>query len=202
MLNEILTQRNAFRLRLIVGVVTGIISAQQFTFLPSLTVIGSGLFVATLFWLLRMRLCSSFLIGLCWALAFACFRLQDSLSPELERHDFLVQGEVSDLPVRFEEGVRFIFNPDTVIEPQRIKLPSQLRISWYEKDAQVRSGEHWRLRLRLKRPHGNFPFREAWTMSSGCFYKMRATGYVLEDNRNRKPTVAFMVGAGNTAIAI
>ena len=137
-------------------------------------------------WAFRLRLPAAFLFGLVWALAFACLRLQDGLPAEMERRDVLVEGTVMDLPTRFDEGWRFIFQADAVLEPAGSAVPRQFRLSWYSKDARVKSGERWRLQVRLKRPHGFFNpggmDYELWLFAQG----IRANGYVREDAKNQQ----------------
>ena len=142
--------------------------------------------VTVLLWFFRMRIPAAFLFGLLWAMALASYRLQDSLPAELERQDVLVEGRVQDLPDNFDQGLRFVFRADAVLEPAGAKLPRQFRLSWYKKDALVKAGERWRLRVRLKRPHGFFNAGgmdyELWMFSQG----IRANGYVREDAKNQK----------------
>lgn len=144
-----------------------------------------GLAVLSL-WLFRLRIPAALLFGLCWALGFASLRLHDGLSAAMERQDVLVAGTVMDLPSRFDEGLRFLLRTDAVLEPEGAGLPRLLRISWYDKNALVKSGEHWRLRVRLKRPHGLLNpggmDYELWMFSQG----IGATGYVREDAKNQK----------------
>ena len=90
-----------------------------------------------------------------------------------------VQGAIASLPemqratstnddAEIEHTWRFLFEPDAVVSPG---LPSRLRVSWYRSDAQPRGGECWRLKLRLRTPHGSlnsgsFDY-EAWLLRQG-----------------------------------
>lgn len=40
--------------------------------------------------------------------------------------------------------------------PEGAELPGRIRVSWYRSDAEPRGGECWKLRLRLRTPHGSF----------------------------------------------
>jgi competence protein ComEC len=185
-LNEIFSARKLISLNGTLTLVAGIISAQQFTSLPPPWALVLGGVLAALSWVFRLRMPAAFLFGLVWALGAASFRLHGGLPPAMERRDVLVEGVVMDLPTRFDEGWRFIFKTDAVLEPEGSTLPRQFRLGWYDKDRAVKAGEHWRLRVRLKRPHGFFNAGgmdyELWMFSQG----IRANGYVREDAKNQK----------------
>lgn len=99
------------------------------------------------------------------ALAFAqagwrgAQRVADTLPPALEGVDLLVQGRVAGLPQVDEQGLHFLFEPDTATAQGReVRLPARLWLSW-TRDAgaaapPARGGERWQLPLKLKRPHG------------------------------------------------
>ncbi len=185
-MNEILSSNKAFSLKLHLTAVAGIISAQQFSTLPPFWVIVCGLIVAVGLWLAQWRMLAVFLLGMVWALSFASLRQQDLLSSVLERQDVLVEGRVADIPIDFDQGLRFVLRTEAVLEPMGATLPSQFRLSWYKKDAKVKAGELWRLRVRLKRPHGFFNpggmDYELWMFSQA----LGANGYVREDAANKK----------------
>ena len=122
----------------------------------------------------------------------AQFRLQHRLSPGLEGRDIRVTGEVRGLPdaggigtsTTTSTGTRFRFRPIKASLPggEAVDLPGDLSLGWYgEDDARppvLRSGEQWRLVVRLKRPHGlinpaGFD-AEAWMLNEN----LRATGYI------------------------
>lgn len=99
----------------------------------------------------------------------------------VERHGetLEVMGHVTSLPERVPaaldakrqsdaagaQTLRFEFEP---IDPS---LPRRLRVSWYRTEAAVRGGECWRLRLRLRVPHGSANPRsfdyEGWLYARG-----------------------------------
>jgi competence protein ComEC len=133
-------------------------------------------------------------LGFAWAAALAHWRLSDALDPELEGRDVVVTGVVAGLPQPFERGVRFDFDvesPETGV-PRRISLSSYG--GYAAEDLRgapaVRSGERWRLAIRLRRPHGSvnphgFDY-EAWLLERG----IRATGYVRGPRRGEEETAA------------
>ncbi|HEU0197283.1 MAG TPA: DNA internalization-related competence protein ComEC/Rec2 [Nevskiaceae bacterium] len=88
-------------------------------------------------------------------------------------------GVVADLPQQRGEGrmasVRFLFEPRGA---SKDALPRRIRVAWYRTDTAVRGGECWRLKLKLKAPHGSaspgsFDY-ERWLFSQG----IGATGVV------------------------
>lgn len=141
--------------------------------------------------------------GFLWAAWRAEIRLADGLPAVWEGRDVVLRGRVADLPQRMEEGVRFGFRVE-VVEPAEgdsvPQVPENIQLSWYrprprtaeaapaegdgeggeveEEAMPARAGELWRLKVRLKRPHGfvnpnGFDY-EAWLLQRG----IRATGYV------------------------
>ncbi|MBI3285555.1 MAG: DNA internalization-related competence protein ComEC/Rec2 [Burkholderiales bacterium] len=146
--------------------------------------------------------------GFVWASLYAHAYLRDSLAPEWEGRDVSVVGIVDSLPYQFGQGVRFNFSVEnTVPDGDRAvpALPPRLALSWYANAQQrgalpeLRPGERWQLRLRLKRPHGNanpdgFDY-EVWLLEQN----LRATGTVRGDSaqpENRRLD-AFVWSAGN-----
>lgn len=106
-----------------------------------------------------------------------------ALRPELEGRDMELTGVVTDMPQYRQTGVRFGFQvEDASLNGEPVAVPSHLSLSWYfgqpsdwvQTDTQaegdtasaqtaagsaavsspVRAGERWRLRARLKAPHG------------------------------------------------
>jgi competence protein ComEC len=146
------------------------------------------------------------LAGFAWASIFAHHYLANELPREWEGRDVVVVGTVSDLPYRFEQGVRFSLDVEQAFaDGQRTSaVPPKIALGWYAalRDetagavADIRPGERWQLTVRLKRPHGNanpwgFDY-EAWLLEQG----LRATGYVRADTENRRLD-DFVIGAGN-----
>jgi competence protein ComEC len=139
-------------------------------------------------------LAAAFAIGFAYAAARADLRLSDALPEEWEGEDIAVTGIVDDLPQVSERGARFAFAVERVVTRGAV-VPSRLSLSWYatqRKDGSVDAvpalagGERWQLVVRLKRPHGTVNPHgfdiEAWLLENG----IRATGYVRNDDRNRR----------------
>ena len=134
--------------------------------------------VRPLFWLVA---------GFLWASFMAELRLVVSLPGELEKKDLKVVGEVVDIPQRKGDGsLRFLFQIESAeYEGESIDLPALIRLSWYRTQREVKAGERWSLRVRLKQPHGfmnpgGFDY-EQWLFQEG----IRATGYIRKDPENR-----------------
>ncbi|MBL8446386.1 MAG: DNA internalization-related competence protein ComEC/Rec2 [Zoogloeaceae bacterium] len=151
----------------------------------------AGALAAGLAWRLRRAgrhagwiwaLTAGILLGFSWAAWRADLRLGDALAPDLEGRDLILVGVIADLPQDTERGQRFSW----AVDNPPLGVPSRVMIAWYEREEDgaepsiplFRAGERWRLRVRLKRPHGvrnpgGFDF-EAWLLEGG----VRATGYI------------------------
>ncbi|WP_414451914.1 ComEC/Rec2 family competence protein [Burkholderia sp. 22PA0099] len=123
------------------------------------------------------------LAGFSYAAVRAHWRLADTLPAEWMRRDAIVTGTVRGLPARDADGMRFVFDVDGH-DTGLAHFPARLRLSWIVRGGDavppppMRPGERWRLRVRLKRPHGaaNDGVRdaEAGWLAQG----VRALGYV------------------------
>jgi competence protein ComEC len=117
-----------------------------------------------------------FLFGLTWACVSAQSALDDRLDQRLDGQTLWLQGTVVGLPQRADGVVRFHFeNPHS----RRAQLPQTIRVAWYD-GPRVRSGEHWRLAVKLKAPGGlanpdAFDY-EAWLLAQ----RIGATGTVAD----------------------
>lgn len=105
-------------------------------------------------------------------------RLDERLPEKLEGRDLLIGGVVSGLPQWNEKMVRFDFKLDHSESSEGFRLPSKIRISWFEPKTTIEAGQRWRMTVRLKRPHGTmnpggFDY-ERWLLING----IGATGYV------------------------
>ncbi len=135
--------------------------------------------------IVRHRIVVFGLLGCVWALWAATERLDDLLPPALEGTDLTVEGVVVGLPQTFDRGVRFDFAVGPAAVTDNIELPAKVRLSWYYNPSPVRSGQRWRLTVRLKRPHGmmnpgGFDY-ERWLF----LHRIGATGYVRQSPNNR-----------------
>ena len=110
------------------------------------------------------------------------------LRPDLQGLDLEVSGRVVGLPQRQADGWRFrlqVSQAHRLDTMGQVELPSLLQLGWYAQDTTeaislpvLQTGQHWRLAVRLKQPHGlvnpgGFDF-ELWMWEQG----IHATGYV------------------------
>lgn len=120
-----------------------------------------------------------FLLGLSWACVSAQSALNDRLLHRLDGQTLWLQGKVIGLPNASEGVVRFEVQG---AQSRRAELPERIRLSWYG-GPEVRSGEHWRLAVKLKRPSGLinphvFDYT-AWLLAQ----RIGATGTVVDGER-------------------
>ncbi|CAM3156786.1 DNA internalization-related competence protein ComEC/Rec2 [Pseudomonas floridensis] len=120
-----------------------------------------------------------FLLGFTWACLSAQWALDNRLPARLDGQTLWLQGKVVGLPSVAEGVVRFEL-ADGV--SRRAQLPKLMRIAWYG-GPDVRSGERWRLAVKLKRPGGlvnpdAFDY-EAWLLAQ----RIGATGTVVDGER-------------------
>ncbi len=162
----------------------------------------------------RMLAVTGMLAGIGFGFGFgltglrAALYLSDTLAPALEGRDVLVTGVVANLPQRNEAGVRFRLKLESAqLDGRELHLPARLDVAWYggafaavpaaapgdvalelnRLPADVRAGERWRLRVRLKAPHGSrnphgFDY-ELWLWEQG----VQATAYVRASAKDPPP---------------
>lgn len=139
------------------------------------------------------RVALAFIIGFVWALFHAQLYAQQRLPDGLAGQDMLIEGTVIGLPDYSERSVRFNFkvsqyisiNGQNLIDDASL-MPGRLRLSWYYQKNTVHSGERWRLKVRLKPPHGminpgGFDY-EKWLYQQS----IHATGYIRKDDANQR----------------
>jgi len=127
--------------------------------------------------------------GFLWALIQAHLLLDAQLPASLERQDLWLEGRIASLPARDARRVRFefeVFAARLAATEEVIPMVPRVRLSWYGRHGEPVPGERWRLKVRLKRPHGfrnpgGFDY-EGWLFRHG----IRATGYVRAAPGNRR----------------
>ena len=159
----------------------------------------------------RRHVLSWSLVGACMGFAVTGLHAHSRamvMSASLEGQDLDVVGVVQAMPQRQDVGWRFRFRIEQAWRadpsgfPQKVDvshdLPTQVYLGWYGQDGThdsgwsrsalpepVQAGERWRLRVRLKAPHGHMNPRgfdyELWLWEQG----IGATGYVR--NRSKDP---------------
>ena len=132
--------------------------------------------------------------GFFYAAWRAELRLADALPPAWEGRDVRLVGVIDELPQSTDRGTRFAFAVESVIPPEA-SVPSRVSLAWYSSVAVgaasvdepvLHAGERWSVAVRLKRPHGTVNPHgfdvEAWLLVNN----LRATGYVRNDDANRR----------------
>jgi competence protein ComEC len=109
------------------------------------------------------------------------------LPHSLEKKTVTVEGIIVTIPVTGGRRSHFEFQAQSLqFEGKKIKWPRRLMLSWYYPKQHPRAAEHWRLSVRLKRPHGlhnpgGFSF-EHWCMLHG----ISAKGYIYAKGHNHR----------------
>ncbi|MEJ2479839.1 MAG: DNA internalization-related competence protein ComEC/Rec2 [Acidihalobacter sp.] len=167
--------------RAALGMLIGIVAAQQFTQLPSLWWASALPLFAVAAWRWPgMRLLLWVAVGLFWAVWRAELQLGPAWPAQAMKQDAVLSGYVSSIPRVARHSVRFHFHVDGASRRGQVlrDFPPVVRLSWYGAAPQLRPGQRWRLRVRLKPPNGfmnpgGFDY-ERWLFRQG----IRATGYV------------------------
>ncbi|WP_440808125.1 DNA internalization-related competence protein ComEC/Rec2 [Pseudomonas syringae] len=139
-----------------------------------------------------------FLLGFTWACVSAQWALKDRLQQRLDGQTLWLQGKVAGLPSVAEGVVRFELEHAT---SRRAKLPALIRVAWYG-GPEVRSGERWRLAVKLKRPGGlvnpdAFDY-QAWLLAQ----RIGATGTVVDGRRLAPAHAAWRDGIRQRLLAV
>ncbi len=146
---------------------------------------------------------------------------QTVLNEALQGQDIDVVGTVAAMPHRHPAGLRFRLNVESAqIGGQPVQLPKMIDLGWYagfslstnaaqtqalldlqRQTADLRAGERWQMRVRLKTPHGQrnpsgFDF-ELWLWEQG----VGASGYVRAGSRDPAPE-RLLPGPWSAAMAI
>jgi len=167
---------------------TGILSVQFLTALPSL----NFLFFTCVFALCIFRWVrgiSLMALGFVIAVSYSISIQSNQLARSLESQEILIIGRVIDLPTQDARSIKFLLKVEEVITPiNNLAFPTKIRLSWYDRGKQVRSGEKWQFLVKLKRPHGllnpyGFDY-EKWLFQQ----KIGATGYVRQSAENKQIT--------------
>ncbi len=163
-----------------------------------------------------LLLTSTVIFGFSYAHWRAEIRLADALDSAWEGRDVVIEGNISRLPQRLTNSSRpawrFEFQVDKTLSAEA-KIPNNLRLSWYGQlpisrldedeasdtetsptETTLQPGDRWRLKVRLKRPHGNanpggFDY-EGWLFE----HNIRATGYVRGSSDSRDETTPVYLG--------
>jgi len=119
------------------------------------------------------------LSGLFWAFAWALLQLSASLPQAFEGRDLILIGVIDSIPKTAQRVERFeLAVKELRLGQRQVPQVERLRLSWFDGGGQLEAGQVWRLKVRLKRPHGlhnpgGFDY-ERWLYQQG----VGATGYV------------------------
>ncbi|MFP3584877.1 ComEC/Rec2 family competence protein [Paraburkholderia sp. SIMBA_055] len=131
--------------------------------------------------------CVAWCAGFGYAAWRADVRLAASLPLAWEGRDIDVTGSIKGLPARDDNGARFLFDVESVdsheagpLPPTPVIFPRVIQLAWIADEAPppLQPGARWRLRVRLKRPHGNANFGLRDAEAALLARNVRATGYV------------------------
>lgn len=169
---------NSVRLALL-SLIIGLLSLRFFPTLPSLSVcITLGCFGGLLLpW--RLYPLGMLLIGIAWGCYSGLQAMDDRLDSQLDGRTLWIDGTITGLPEQSEQVIRFQIEEAVA---NKVKLPSNIRLSWYN-GTPVVTGERWRFKVKLKYPRGTVnPYSfdyEAWLTAK----HIGATGSVKQAQR-------------------
>lgn len=148
-------------------------------YLPDYVWPGSVLLLVPGIWLgLRwLRLLVFIFAGLMWVMVYLQWFHPVALPAVMDGQTVTVSGEIASIPEAGAQSIRFDFD---ISQIQGIPLEwhQRIRLSWYYPKHKLRSGQFWKIDIKLKPAHGfanpgGFDY-ERWLFSRG----IAATGYV------------------------
>ncbi len=168
-------------LQICLALLAGAYALQLFTSLPPAgSLVAVAAVAAFCICIRRLRLAGCALVGFCVAWHASSDLLDDRLPDDLQDSTVEVTGRVAGFPEKRGESLRFVLHTSA-----GDRLPSRIRLAWYDFTDQPAIGETWRLKVRLRRPRGfanpvGFDY-EQWLFRQG----IGATGYVVQHPENR-----------------
>lgn len=138
------------------------------------------------FYSVRLIYLFFFLSGILWAGIYPKLIDYSVLLEGYEGKEILIQGFIADLPRENKINQGFNFKVEQAFLNQKeIKLPSKIKLSWYQKKQKVKGGERWQFLVRLKKPRSfknpaGFDYA-AWLAHKG----IGAVGYVRKSIDNQ-----------------
>lgn len=130
------------------------------------------------------RLTGVFLLGLAWAMWQGQSAMALRLPETWSRHEFEVGGRVVGLPQRDVDSLRFDFRVDS--SDHDFLVGKTLRLGWYGDTRRLEAGSRWRLRVRLKRPHGVTNPGGFDAEQQALEQRLTATGYVRDPHEAQR----------------
>lgn len=200
----------------VVALLLGMLAASRLPALPHVALIAILLLAGAGLWLWLQdarRWLGALLLGFALLMAQGSLRLGSQLPAALEGHDMWIRGRIISLPVHEARRSRFHFQvADSADMPVGLR-GKRLRLSWYDGFGrpdeaatlgarhQLRGGETWQFKVRLKRPRG---LRNPGGLDSErqmLVEHVAAQGTVREDAGNRRLASAKGVIAWREAMA-
>ena len=187
------------------ALLAGVLLVQAWPRLPSVWIC-LPLIVLALAWAWRCprsRWLCALPLGVAWALWCGTQAMQARLPRALEGRDVLVVGSLDGLPLARTDASRFTLRVESAqLDGRPLALHGLLTVSWYEGAPPLAPCTRWRLLLRLKRPRALLDPGGADSERSALERGIVATGYVREDEGNRRlPGPRWCVDGTRAAIA-
>ena len=107
---------------------------------------------AALLLLRRLAWVGAVIAGICWAWLCAQHALAHGIDPALNGRQWMVTGEIVSVPRVSADHTSFDLS--ALEAPEAIAGLRRIRLSWYETGVDLKPGERWRLRVRLRHAHG------------------------------------------------
>lgn len=111
-----------------------------------------------------MRILGAAALGMALLLGQGAWRMSRQLPPALELREATVSGRIVELPIHDARRTRFDLRVDVASDPLPALRGRVLRLSWYDPYRsdeatigprwQLKAGEHWRMRVKLRAPRG------------------------------------------------
>ncbi len=129
------------------------------------------------------RIVGGLLCGVLWASLAMHWQIDHRWPETLNNKRLVVVGKVINIPRPTSRSIKFLFRPLTLSMPVDY-IPDKVKLSWRGAPGNLRPGQLWRLRIKLKQPHGyqnpgGFDY-ERWLFAQG----IQATGHVLRSTDN------------------
>ena len=135
----------------------------------------------------RWRWLACLPFGIAWALWCGMQAMQARLPRALEGRDVLVVGSLDGLPLARTDASRFTLRVENAqLDGRPLALHGLVTVSWYEGAPPLQPCTRWRLLLRLKRPRALLDPGSADSERSALERGIVGTGYVREDESNRR----------------
>jgi competence protein ComEC len=190
----------------IAAFILGVIWLQQQPGLPALHWAGLLPLLATATWLpkagwlatLRRGLILLLFLaaGFLWAAWRADLRLSDALPPAWEGRDIEIVGVIAGLPEGTPRGWAFPFDVERVTTPGA-RAPKHISLNRYDYEfanhrplphagLELRAGERWRFKVRLKRPHGQANPHGSDSQARWLEENIRGLGHIVRPEEGRR----------------